>query len=198
MVPIWGAEGVTGAVFIVTLEEGPDVHPLDVTVKVKVPAEMPEKVAVVPVDEMVDPPGEMVTIHVPEEGKPLRATLPVGRAHVGWVIAPITGAEGAEGGAGIKTSFDRPETHDELLVTVKLYVPADRPEIVTLVVLPPEDIPPGYLLSVQLPAGRPLNTTLPVGDGQVGTVIFPTTGGAGVEGCGWMKALPDEADMQPA
>jgi hypothetical protein len=33
-------------------------------------------------------------VHVPVEGNPLKATLPVGTSHVGWTIVPITGAVG--------------------------------------------------------------------------------------------------------
>ena len=54
-----------------------------------------------------------------------------------------------------------------------MYVLAERPEIV---VLPPEPtIAPGLI--VQLPTGKPLNITLPVGILQVGWVIVPTIGG---------------------
>ena len=38
-------------------------------------------------------------------------------------------------------------------------------------------------LIVQLPAGNPLNTTLPVGVVHVGWVIIPTNGELGVVGC---------------
>jgi len=95
----------------------------------------------------------------------------------------MTGAGGAEGGEGIMISFDNPEVHSTLLVTVKLYMPEDSPEIVMLVPLFVVEIPPGYLVSVHDPEGRPFNTTLPAGTGQVGTVIVPTPGGFGVEGC---------------
>ena len=43
----------------------------------------------------VTAPGFLVRVHVPEEGRPLRATLPVGTAQVGWVLAPTEGAAGA-------------------------------------------------------------------------------------------------------
>ena len=44
---------------------------------------------------LVAPPGEAVIVQ--EEGKPLRATLPVGLVQLGCVMAPITGAEGVGG-----------------------------------------------------------------------------------------------------
>ena len=50
-----------------------------------------------PVPVVVAPPGLAVTVHVPEDGNPLRATLPVGTPHMGWVIAPTTGAVGVTG-----------------------------------------------------------------------------------------------------
>lgn len=59
-----------------------------------------------------------------------------------------------------------------------MYVPGTKPVIVLL--LPDPDIAPG--LMIQLPEGRPFNTTLPVADEQVGWVITPTTGAAGVTG----------------
>src|SRR5450759_2017498 len=62
-----------------------------------------------------------------------------------------------------------------IFVTVKLYVPAAKPEIVVLAVFP--DIAPGLI--VQFPAGNPLNTTLPVGTVQIGCVIAPTVGVTG-------------------
>jgi hypothetical protein len=48
------------------------------------------------------------------------------------------------------------------------------------VVLPAVDTPPGDLRIVQLPLGKPLNTTLPVGVAHVGCVIAPTNGAAGL------------------
>ena len=44
--------------------------------------------------EEVIPPGERVSVHIPDAGKPLKATLPVGTAQVGRVIVPTAGAEG--------------------------------------------------------------------------------------------------------
>ena len=43
----------------------------------------PEIVVLVPVPVVVIPPGVLVKVHVPEEGKPLNTTLPVAIPHVG-------------------------------------------------------------------------------------------------------------------
>ena len=56
-------------------------------------------------------------------------------------------------------------------------MPASKPEIVVLAVLPV--IPPGLI--VQLPEGKPFRATLPVDNTQVGCVITPATGADGTE-----------------
>jgi hypothetical protein len=53
-----------------------------------------------------------------------------------------------------------------------VYVPATKLDIVVLAVEPAID--PGLI--IQLPAGKPLNTTLPVATAQVGCVVVPTPG----------------------
>jgi hypothetical protein len=55
---------------------------------------MPDIVADVPVPVFVTPPGERVSVQIPEEGNPLKATLPVATRHVGGVIVPTTGVAG--------------------------------------------------------------------------------------------------------
>jgi hypothetical protein len=52
--------------------------------------------------------------------------------------------------------------------------------MVVLVVFPVVVTPPGDLVIVQLPLGRPLNMTLPVGVVQIGCVIAPTIGAVGL------------------
>ena len=52
-------------------------------------------------------------------------------------------------------------------------------------------------LIVQFPAGKPLNTTLPVGNKQVGCVIVPATGAAGVAGCELTTILADATEVHP-
>jgi hypothetical protein len=50
-------------------------------------------VVLVPVPEVVVPPGFLVKVQVPVAGNPLKTTLPVGTEHVGCVILPAIGAE---------------------------------------------------------------------------------------------------------
>src|SRR5665647_1628569 len=65
-----------------------------------------------------------------------------------------------------------------------------------MVVLEPVPaIDPGLI--VQLPAGKPFNTTVPVADAQVGCVMVPTTGAVGVAGCAFMTTLPDAGEVHP-
>ena len=69
---------------------------------------------------MVVPPGERVSVHVPEAGKPESTTLPVATEQVGCVIAPTVGTEGVAGCALITTFADAAETQPEALVTVNV------------------------------------------------------------------------------
>jgi hypothetical protein len=88
---------------------------------------------------------------------------------------------GFEGIALIVTFAEAGEVQVLLLVTAKVYVVlTGSPVTVKLVPVPVYVVPPGVLVIVQLPvAGRPLNTTLPVGVVQVGCVMVPTTGADG-------------------
>ena len=66
-------------------------------------------------------PTDSVTVHVPAAGNPLRATLPVATAHVGWVIAPTIGAIGVAGCTLTTALADATEVHvDTPSVTVKV------------------------------------------------------------------------------
>ena len=56
-------------------------------------------------------------------------------------------------------------------------------------------IPPG--LTVQFPAGKPFNTTLPIANVQVGCVMVPTNGADGVAGCALITIFADATEMQP-
>ena len=58
-----------------------------------------------PVPVCVAPPGDAVSVHVPDAGKPLSATLPVAVVQVGWVIVPAVGS-GRIGGSVIVTDTD--------------------------------------------------------------------------------------------
>jgi hypothetical protein len=57
---------------------------------------------------------------VPDEGNPLRATLPVATEQVGWVIVPTEGAEGVAGCVLMPTLPDVGEMHPSSFVTVKV------------------------------------------------------------------------------
>ena len=83
----------------------------------------------------------------------------------------------------ITTLAEDAEIHPVALVTVKVYVPAASNEIVELVPVPVEVVPPGERVRVHVPlAGNPLKTTLPVAKVQVGWVIVPTVGAVGADG----------------
>jgi len=71
-----------------------------------------------PVPVVVIPPGALVNVHVPVDGKLLRITLPVAVAQVGCVIVPTTGVVGFNGCALISTFADADEIHPDELVTV--------------------------------------------------------------------------------
>jgi len=84
IVPIAGAVGVGGCAFITALPDTIEVHPEAlVTVNADIPAAIPEIVILVPVPEVIVPPGVLVTDHVPVAGSPFKTTLPVAKAHVG-------------------------------------------------------------------------------------------------------------------
>ena len=93
--------------------------PALVTVNEYVPAARPLNVPVVPEPVEVVPPGEAVTVQVPEAGRPLKVTDPVGVAHVGCVTVPGTGAVGIVGTALIVIGKEaRDEQPDVGAVTV--------------------------------------------------------------------------------
>ena len=73
-------------------------------------------------------------------------------------------------------------------------MPATKPEIVLLTVFPGMD--PG--LMVQLPAGKPLRSTLPVANAQVGCVTTPTAGAVGVAGCALITIFAVAVEVHPA
>ena len=80
------------------------------------------------------------------------------------MIVPTVGAVGVDGCASMTTLPDAGDVHPAALVTVKLYVPVSKRDIV--VVAPVPAIAPGLI--VQLPAGKPPRITLPVARAQVG------------------------------
>jgi hypothetical protein len=59
-------------------------------------------------------------------------------------------------------------------------------------------IVPGDAVRVQLPEGKPLRSTLPVGDEHVGCVTVPVTGADGVLGCVFIEADEVEPEVHPS
>lgn len=201
IIPTTGAVGVTGCTISVTLDDAAEVHPLEfVTVYVYVlPAGIPVTVVLAPVPVVVTPPGFRVRVHVPDDGRPLSATLPVATVQVGWVMVPTTGAEGVTGCVLITTLPEDPDVHPSEFVTVYVYVPGARPDMVVLVPVPVVVAPPGLRVRVHVPeAGNPLSTTLPVETAHVGWVVVDTTGAVGVAGCAGITTLADSRDVHPA
>jgi hypothetical protein len=75
-----------------------------------------------------------------------------------------------------------------------LYVAGVKADRVVLAPVPV--IAPGLI--VQLPAGNPFNTTLPVAKVQVGCVIAPSVGAAGAPGAVFITTSPDAGEVHPA
>ena len=81
-----------------------------------VPAAKPPIVVDVPLPVVVIPPGVLVNVHVPDDGKPFNTTEPVDKAQVGCVTVPTAGAVGVIGCALICTLPDAGEIHPLALV----------------------------------------------------------------------------------
>jgi len=184
---------------MITCADSAEMQPEEfVTVNVNTPPGRAEIVLVIPLPEVVVPPGNRVKTHAPEDGNPFNTTLPVGTANVGCVIAPIKGAEGVGGCAGITKFKDGPERHPSAVVTVKLYVPGERPDIVEVVPVPVVLIVPGYRITVQVPDdGKPVNVTLPVANVHVGDNIAPIKGADGIGGCEFITTFADGEEKHP-
>jgi len=84
IIPTEGGVGIDGLALITTLAEAIEVHPdALVTVKVYVPERIVVTVVLIPVPEVIVPPGVLVKVQVPVAGKPSNTTLPEGTAQVG-------------------------------------------------------------------------------------------------------------------
>ena len=117
-------------------------------------------VVLVPVPVVVVPPGERVSVHVPEAGKPDKTTLPVGTEQVGWVTVPTVGMAGVTGAVFMITFEEAGDTHPFEFATVKWYVPAARPVTVVNEPVPVVIIKSGYRVKVQVPGtGNPVSST---------------------------------------
>jgi hypothetical protein len=80
-----------------------------------------------------------------------------------------TGLDGDGGCAFITTLDDAPDMQPDAFVTVYVYVPSEIPVTVVLVPVPVVVTEPGVRVSVHVPLdGKPLKTTLPVDNPQVG------------------------------
>jgi hypothetical protein len=70
---------------------------------------------------VVNPPGVVVTVQVPDAGNPDKATLPVAKAQVGCVIVPTIGADGGPGCVIIvAVVVEAADVQPEALVTVNV------------------------------------------------------------------------------
>ena len=152
-----------------------------------------------PVLVVIFPPRLRDNVQLPD-GKPLNTTLPVPKAQVGWVMVPTVGGVDVVGAVSISTLPLTPEVQPAEFVTVKVYVPEAKPETVVVGLLPVlvVIVPSKSRDNVQLPDGKPLNTTLPVPKAQVGWVMVPTVGGVGVFGAASISTLPLTPEVQPA
>ena len=109
-----------GCTFMITFADGLEVHP-DVLVTVKVyvvPAGRPVIVFVVPVPVVVLLPGVLFKVQNPDEGRPLKTTLPVATLDVGCLIVPTMGAEGIDGGVLITIFVDETDVQPDAFVTL--------------------------------------------------------------------------------
>ena len=76
-------------------------------------------------------------------------------------------------------------------------MPGNNPDISVLKPVPVVVVPPGVLVSVQVPvAGKPFKTTLPVAREQFGLEIAPIAGAAGGAGFSLITTLAEAWEVQ--
>jgi hypothetical protein len=85
-----------------------------------VPGGKPATTPEVPVPVVVFPPGLLVNVHVPVDGKPFKTIRPVGTKQVGWVLVPTKGAVGVVGAALITTLAEATELQLAAFLTVNV------------------------------------------------------------------------------
>jgi hypothetical protein len=79
-----GGDGIPGNVLITALAEATELQPPELTtVKVYIPGESPDIVALFPDPIVVPPPGSVVIVQDPAGGSPFSIILPAGTEHVG-------------------------------------------------------------------------------------------------------------------
>ena len=124
---------IIGTVLITTSIDASETHPDSfVTVKVNVPDESPDIVVLIPVPEVVVPPGERVKVQFSDGGKPLISTLPVVSASIGCVIFPTLG----EVGVGFAETLNirmMPEPHALFAATEIFPLPAPAVAVIDVV-----------------------------------------------------------------
>jgi hypothetical protein len=121
------------------------------------------------------------SVQEPLSGKPLSITLPVAESQLDCIIVPTKGAGGSKSGAFITRFAETEEVHAAALVTVKVYVPAGKPDIFVPIPVPVDVTAPGLRVNVQVPvAGKPFIATVVIGMAQVGCTIVPIMGASGL------------------
>lgn len=78
----------------------------------------PAIVVAIPLPVVVTLPGTLVSVQVPDEGRPVSGMLPVATVHVGCEIVPGTGADGVTGWGSIVIPADASDVHPAAFVTV--------------------------------------------------------------------------------
>ena len=200
IVPIVGASGVVGCVLITILADEIEVQPIELlTVYVYVPAASPIIVLLVPVPVVIIPPGLLVNVQFPDEGKPFKTTLPVATSHVGCVIVPIVGAPCGSGCISVSRFADEADAHPAEFFTLKVNIEnALSPVTVQLVPVPNTGVLSSDLVNNHEPdEGKPFKTTLAVAKLQVGSVIVPISGAFGIMGGALITTLFDGSETFP-